>query len=954
MASRGAEPEPVQSGARAGDLPFVGRDREFRALLGALSAPPTVVLVEGEAGIGKSRLVTEASAALRADGVTVVTGACHPLREPLPYGPVVDALGALGPQLPANAAIDPAVGVLGPLLPGLAGRLPPTPVEVPGPSGQRHLVAGAVRALLAAVAPVVLVVEDVHWADEATQELLVLLASGLPADTALVLTYRGEDLPSGAPVLGSALRRQPGTAGAELSLLPLGREAMGTLARSVLGQGATASVVHLLAERSEGLPLVLEEDLITLAGRDPAAGADGETELRVPRSLRELLAARIGLLGPDATALVRGAAVLAVPGGAGVLGAIAGLDEERAHEALLAALDAAVLRERGPDAYGFGHALARQAVYDMLPGPVRIRAHRRVLAVLREQDPPPLVQIAHHTRALGDDTWITEARAAADQAAEVGDIGTAVTLLRQVLDQPGLATERLGETALALAGTVQFSIDAPGSVSTLRRILATPGLPSAVGGEIRSHLANVLLNQAGDPVGRDEMEKAALELEEVNPALAARNMSVLAVSDTGAASAEERTAWMARALRLLERTPDRLAHAVVRANQITLLLGSADPRIPSLLAALPRVDDDSRVLRATAIALSGAAEAAVFVGLDQRAPTWNEESLAISERIHFTALAAYGESYRLLLTWTGGHWERWDAELAAYRVRFRDSPLTDTGLLGTAQGVIAAARGQASRAAALFERVVAHDPTSSLALGAAAGTARLHLARGDAGAARASLAGALDSVRARRLWPFAFGVLPAAVEAALAVGDRTGARTLLEEHADGIRDGECPGAEAEQDLCRGLVLAEHDPGAAFEAFDRAGGRWEAVGRPYEAALAAERAALALAAVDPWDGRARFGRVLAAFDALGATSDGSRCRRRLRTLGPVPTNPRGRTGYGDELSPREREVAALLAAGEGNRDIAAALFVSPRTAEHHVAAVLRKLRTTRAALRGKDT
>ncbi|MFF7590686.1 ATP-binding protein [Kitasatospora purpeofusca] len=954
MAAQNANPEPVRGGVRAGGLLFVGRDRELRALLGALSAPPAVVLVEGEAGIGKSRLVAEASAVLRADGIVVVTGGCHPLREPLPYGPVVDALSALGPCIAPSAAVDPAVGVLAPLLPGLAGRLPPPPADAPGPSGQRHLVAAAVRALLAAVAPAVLVVEDVHWADEATKELLVLLAGGLPTGTALVLTYRGEDLPPGAPVLGAALRRPPGTAGAELGLRPLGREAMAVLARSVLGQGATASVVHHLAERSEGLPLVLEEDLITLAGRDPLPGLVGDEDLRVPRSLRELLAARIGLLGPDATALAQGAAVLAVAGGADVLGAVAGLDEERTHQALLAALGAAVLRERGPDAYGFGHALARQAVYDMLPGPVRTRAHRRVLAVLRAQDPPPLVQIAHHTRALGDDTWITEARAAADQAADVGDIGTAVTLLRQILDQPGLATDQVAETALALANTVQFSIDAPGSVSTLRRILATPGLPTAVGGEIRSHLANVLLNQAGDPVGRDEMEKAALELEDSNPALAARNMSVLAVSDTGSASAEERAAWMTRALHLLERTPDRLAHTVVRANQITLLLTAADPRIPALLAALPRVDDDSRVPRATAIALSCAAESAILVGLDRRAPAWNDESLAISERIHFTALAAYGESYRLLLTWTGGHWDRWDAELAAYRARYPDSPLTDTGLLGTAQGVIAAARGQTSRAAALLERVVAHDPTSVLTLGAAAATARLHLARGDAATARSSLADALDRVRSRRLWPYALGVVPTAVEAAVALGDRAGALALQEAHAEGISSGECPGAEAEQDLCRGLLLAADRPEAAYEAFERAVGRWKAIGRPREEALAAERAALALTAVEPREGLARLGRAAAAFDSLGATSDASRCRRHLRVLGRAPTNPRGRAGYGDDLSPREREVADLLAAGAGNRDIAAALFISLRTAEHHVAAVLRKLRSTRAAMRGNGT
>ncbi|MFB8243309.1 AAA family ATPase [Kitasatospora purpeofusca] len=177
-------------------LAFAGRQTELRTLLGAVSGTrPAVVLVEGEAGIGKSRLGAEASQVLRAQQLRVLAGACHPLREPLAYGPVIDALRRVGPWLPPVERLGASAGVLAPLLPDLAGALPEPPPDLPpevSVSGAgRFWVVSAVRTVLEAVAPAVLVVEDVHWADEATRELLLLLARDMPADVALVLTYRG-------------------------------------------------------------------------------------------------------------------------------------------------------------------------------------------------------------------------------------------------------------------------------------------------------------------------------------------------------------------------------------------------------------------------------------------------------------------------------------------------------------------------------------------------------------------------------------------------------------------------------------------------------------------------------------------------------------------------------------------------------------------------------------------
>ncbi|MGW4646872.1 helix-turn-helix transcriptional regulator [Kitasatospora sp. NPDC004289] len=962
--------------------PFVGRDRELAALLGAARSRPSVVLVEGEAGIGKSRLVAEAAAELRSEGVLVVTGGCHPLREPLAFGPVVEALRRCGPQLPAthgpdahrpdahhpathrpdahrsdgSAAPDhpggpdglsPAAGVLAVLLPELADRLPPSPALPPGPTLPRELVARGVRAVLAAIAPVVLVVEDVHWADEATRDLLLLLARDLPPDTALVLTHRGRDAPGRGPLLGAAYRRPPGTGGAELALQRLAPDDLRAMARSVLAEAATPALLHTLVERSEGLPLVIEEDLITLGGRL------GDGVLGVPRSLREVFAERLAQLPPEAVDLADVSAVLAVPAGERLLADCAGLAPEAARPALLAALSSSVLREYGPDSYGFAHALGRQAHYDGLPGPVRLRLHRQVLRALGALTEPPLVQIAHHTRALGDTAaWLDRAMAAADQAVARGDQGTAAGLLHQVLDEPGLPAELHARAALALARTAWDATEYTRTIATLRRIVAGPGLPAATRGEIRLDLGLLLLNQAADPSGEAELERAVEELEGHRPEQAARAMSLLAMWETSRFSAAEQRAWLDRAEATVADSPDRVARASVRANRITVLGTQARPEAEELLAALPRADEDPEVVRHTARALANAAESGLCLGRDARAAAHTAEALALTRLRRAPALLVHCRSYELLLSWLAGGWDGWDERYAAFRAQYVDEPLAVDDLLATVEGITATARGRAARAVERFGRVLARDTArmNLNALGAAAGLARIQLTRGDADAAWSTVAGYLPLLPRKEIWVYALGLAPVAVETALARGDRAAAEELTEGHRAGIEGMDAPGAVAEQHLCRGLLATEGQPADAAREFDLARAHWSGIGRPYHAALAGERAARALAGAQPGEAVSRLSEAATILDRLGATTDAARCRHLLLELGQARPRSRGRAGFGDALSPREQQVAGLLRDGAANKDIAAALFLSPRTVEQHVAKVLRKLATTRDALR----
>ncbi|WP_042429057.1 ATP-binding protein [Streptacidiphilus anmyonensis] len=944
--SAGAEQQTGRlSGIRG--FAFVGRDEELAALVAALSARPAIVLLRGEAGIGKSRLVAEALAVLSRAGVGTLVGVCHPLREPLPFGPVIDALSRIGPVLRPGAHIGAAAGALAPWLPDLADRLPAPPDEPTGTEGRPHAACRGTQMLLSAAAPVVIVIEDLHWADDATRELLLLLAGSLPDDVGLVLTYRTEEQPG--PLLGREFRRPAGVGLLELSLDRLSRTAVSRMARAALGGQAAGELTQALYERSVGLPLILEEDLITLSGR-PAAAERPEL-LGVPRSLREVLATRIEGMAPQTQGLVAAAAVVAVPTGEQLLADAAGLTSDQGAVAIEEALERSVLVEHGPDAYGFSHALARRAAYDALPGPRRNRLHRRVLGLLSAQEPPPLVQLAHHSKALGDsDLWLRYARAAAEQALAVGDLGTAAAQLRQIIDHPGLPTGELGDAARSLAEAVAYTTDASDAVvAALRRIAATPGLAPAVRGEIRARIGNMLRIRVGGSAGVEDLEAAAVELEADNPAHAAKTFSVLASMDTGDATAAERKVWMDRALALLERVDDPETAAIVHVNQLVSVPACADPGVPGLVAALSRETGSPRLLQTTAVGLSNAAEIAYCVGLDARVRAWADEAIAIAEKAQMSGLMPYSRSYALPLTWAAGRWTEWDEALAEYRARSPDSPVTDIGLLGAAQGVTAAARGHSARAKALFEGALAQDATSVLTMPSSAGLARLHLARSEPDAAWQVLAPAVRMLRRREAWPFAFDLLPTAVETALLRSDRPTAVSLAEEQFAGITGLECPGAVAEHHLADGLLCAVDSPAEAAACFERAADLWLAIGRPYPAALATERAALARLA-DPTVEAGLLARATDAFDRIGAATDSSRCRRLLRTLNAGRPPQHGSRDTRSALSPREQQVAALLADGASNRDIAEALYLSERTVEHHVAAVLRKLGTTRNVLK----
>src|SRR5690606_725366 len=390
--------------ARPGRIPSttVGRDAELRRFCAARARPPALVAIEGEAGMGKTRLVRELLAHADLAGTARLVGRSARLRKPLPFGPVVDALAGAPHLLPTPAELSPVTAALRPLLPELADRLPP-PLDPAGNRRQeRHRIFRGFRDLLAGLGSAVLVLEDVHWADADTDELLRFLIGRMPERLGLVLTYRPEDLADptapvpAAPPAGDVTHLH-------LVLRPLEPTDVAHLARSA-GLRLDRQAVDRLHDRTGGVPLAVEETLAQLRDLPLANGrtaAAALADLPVPPSLRSLVRERVSRLGAAARRLVQAAAVLAGPASASLLPRVAGPAPTQATPGPVELVRRSVVRPDDRQRYAFRHTLAQQAVRESVLEPVRQRLHRRAVQVMRALDPPPLDQLAYHCRAAG-------------------------------------------------------------------------------------------------------------------------------------------------------------------------------------------------------------------------------------------------------------------------------------------------------------------------------------------------------------------------------------------------------------------------------------------------------------------------------------------------------------------------------------------------------------------------
>ncbi|MEV6239707.1 AAA family ATPase [Lentzea sp. NPDC051838] len=926
---------------------LVGRGDQLGALRAAVPDQPAVIMIEGEAGVGKSRLVRELLAA-DLGPIAVLIGHCQPVGEPFPYGAVLEALRDCVDRLARNRSkLSPVAGALTGLLPELAEHLPAPPPSTGDPRADRHRFFRAVRELLGVLGPVLLVVEDLQWADDGSRQLLRFLMGDPPASLSIVVTYRREDVPGGVP-LGSAYRPPTGITSAVLELKPLDVAEVRTLTAAILdGETVSAEFAAKLHERTAGIPFVVEETLRALRNPAGAVHADGATARRlldnvdVPVLLRDAMAERLAALPSDATRLVQAAAVLGVPASASLLGEVASIGDT--HAALMEALSGHVLHEVDARRYGFRHSLAQQAVYDTLSGPDRQQLHHRAVDVLDAVEPRPLVQLAEHSERAGrTSAWLRYGEAAADRAAELGDAGTATALLQRLLLDPGLPASDVDGLAIKLGRVAHHGLDQHDPAETLERLLSDRRLSTSARGEVRLYLGVLLIRQAGGIAqARVEIERAISELD-ARPDLAARGIAVLGLSYLGTTPMSEVQPWLDRLDRARVEAGTVELTMALYANQLGSSMHTGDPSVLPSLHFLPATTPGE--LRQLARAHCNLADALTSTGHLGLCGDLLRDGLRFAAECGALFVASTAYATRARLDWLTGNWSGLAERARGLLDEYRDL-LPVASELCLVLGSLAIARGEWAEATGCLSETGAFAPEESItpvAIAGCAALARTMLAQDEVTRACADADRGLAIVRAKGVWVWATELGPVAVAAFLAGGREADAKKLVDDFARGIEGRDAPMAVAALAWCRAQLAEVRCPHDAVSLYREASDLYSALPAPYLAALAAEREATCLLPSEHEKATELLSALVDTFDALGATRDAARCRHLLRSSGGGKPSRRGRRGYGNELSPREQEVARLLAAGHTNRKIADVLFLSPRTVEQHAARVLRKL------------
>ncbi|WP_055527468.1 AAA family ATPase [Streptomyces alboniger] len=290
--------------------PLIGRAAQLATLSRTAAQPPSIIVITGEAGIGKTRLVQELLRDPALKDLPHLIGQCSEMAETPVLGPVIAALNCL----PASALREvPALaGALRLLLPGLAGFLPPALPVFGYAQAETYRLHGAIYALLRSIDPAVLVLEDVHWADASTREFLRVLTTRLPADLTVVLTDR-DDPPHAARHHGAASWLS-GAQVHEVRLSPLTAAETGELAAQLMGADHTSQhFAERLHRRTAGIPFAIEEVIRLITDADGST-PDADGTIILPAPVRRVLLERLALLPEQARDVVAAAAVAARPG----------------------------------------------------------------------------------------------------------------------------------------------------------------------------------------------------------------------------------------------------------------------------------------------------------------------------------------------------------------------------------------------------------------------------------------------------------------------------------------------------------------------------------------------------------------------------------------------------------------------------------------------------------------
>jgi DNA-binding CsgD family transcriptional regulator/tetratricopeptide (TPR) repeat protein len=963
---------------------FIGRGTELAELEMALAEAgdgrPSLAFIAGESGVGKSRLLTE-FAERAANEAQALGGECLELGDDeLPYAPLVAALR------PMARSGDPVIDSLPPPVRAELARLAPGLGEpAPAKNGdgaperggetQRRLFEALLTVLagLGEEEPVLFWLEDAHWADRSTRSFLTFLASSLRDEKVLaVVTYRSDELHRRHPMrpILAELERSPRARRIELPRFD--RDEVAVQLEDILGQAPTPEVVDRMFSRSEGNPLFTEELIAT--------GPDGRGAL--PPTLRDALLLRLERLPAEGQSALR---ALAVAGRAdhALLGETSGLESRALDEAMREAAGANIVVRDDEDRYEFRHALLREVLYnDLLPGE-RSDLHLAVATALEQRcaDGKEGVglsaAIAHHFRAAGDQPRALRALVVAIVAAKrVGAYAGAASLLDRALELWDRVEDPEELTGTDRAELLVWAARAHYQDGDEAR--AVPLLEHAIG---------------------------AMD-EEREPARVASALGELSRAEWCIAEAERGRATLQRALELLPEDEASPVRAQLITHKVTLLLlqgrfqdvvETADEALEAARAA-GREDLRAPILNRLGHALfalgeEAAGEGALRDAIEIARRSGDNDDLATgfvnwADCLHWAGrsregaeLAATGareitpgdRSARWLaltraeILFDLGQWVQAQRLIPARRLAPSGSIWVNASLR---RAELALGRGDVETARPLIEDVQ-EALVNSLEpqLLAPVGTLRAELERraGDLAAARSAVDQGLDrlqycsddAVRISQLALAGVSIEADAAQRARDVGDARAeenalARAELMQAQVEAAAEQTPGrpVEAAYLASANAELARARGAQAAEAFAAEAEAWDSLERPYPAAIARWREAEAqVAAGDRRAATPVAAAALATARRLGSLwlteeVSGLAARARLR-LDEARVHEDGAGPATEEeepfgLTPRERQVLALVASGATNREIGVELFMAEKTASVHVSRILRKL------------
>jgi predicted ATPase/DNA-binding CsgD family transcriptional regulator len=951
---------------------------------------PVVVLLGGDSGVGKTRLVGEFEQRLSDRDALVLRGESVEQGDTeLPYAPLLGALRPLvrerHPTIERLTAGSRAQ--LSAVLPTLDDAGVPPPGSADG-SGQVRLFEALLELLdcLSEIQPVALILEDVHWADRSTRTFVTFLARSLRQERVMtLLTYRSDELHRRHPLRPLLAELERLERARRVDLAPFDRAEMAEALSDILGDRPSHELVERLYERSEGNPLYIEELL--------AAGLDGRGS--APQSLRDAFMLRIERLAPDAQRAARAIAV-----GRSLdettISELTGIEHLRLHEALREAVAEQVLIAHDDGGLLFRHALLREAVYDdLLPGE-RVELHLALARLLEqrngtggEREVQVAATIASHYAAAGDQPAALRAFVRAAIAAHAAlAYGEAAEMTERALELwPRLADPE------ALAGidrvellTLAAEAHAHGGENARSEVLLEAALSELDAEANPQRYAALLARLARTLWGLNR------GLEGV--AMAERALAILGPDPEPTHERATLLAWLARTRDLRGRYRDAVS-AAEEALAAALAAGDTRARADALNTlgmaqiALGQVDQGAASLR-EAIELARRAEdvdgmtyayANLADLLNLRGRTAEaldvaREGLAVTPRrlphaYDWMSLTLSELAFEL------GDWETARAHLGPPRGQMLGVPLIFRLLREADLALGVGDEDLAARCLEEAEPLVAlsSEPQWIGVLGSLLG--ELHRRRRDLGGARAAVAAALDRLevctddvmRIARVTGIGLKIEADFAQRARDLREKSQERDAIARariHMQRLSAAAAEGGPVETawqrtgagELAR--ARGRHDP-ALWIAAARA---WEELARPYPVAMAHWRAAEA--AIERSDREAageaardalRSARELGAEWLVAEVSAlGERARLELGTTTRVGESsddadgaggPAGSTnGAGAEdpfgLTPRERQVLALIAEGATNRQIGAALYMAEKTASVHVSRILSKL------------